>query len=325
MSLLTDLQQEAAARLAAQAFFLRRGKCVAASGRTVLTEQIGSLPARVAQSLGQLGVVCVLLTPTARTTHPNYPRPYFDEIQLVARTQENVLLNHSATGTGQSASLVAESVAWFLHGFAPAGLGCTLRLDGNPAGRRSPAARVRNGFCVAGRAGCAAGARRSADELTQHLNPMSTPSSSIIAGPARITLSRPDVFFAGRRDRLDARARLRGRRRRAPGATARGPGGHRIVVHARRRVGADVRAAANARGPGRRAGFVRRGGRIGNHRLHRRLHLRLRERRADHAAPSGVLARGARSSGPASITDARQRSASRPRHPAGRVVITPST
>ena len=127
MSLLTDLQQEAAARLAAQAFFSDAGN---ASPRpvTVLTEQIGSLPARVAQSLGQLGVVCVLLTPTARTVHPNYPRPYFDEIQLVARTQENVLLNRSATGTGQPASLVAESAAWFLHGFAPAGLGCTLRL-----------------------------------------------------------------------------------------------------------------------------------------------------------------------------------------------------
>ena len=127
MSLLTDLQQEAAARLAAQAFFSDAGS---PSPRPVgvLTEQIGSLPARVAQSLGQLGIVCVVLTPTARTVHPNYPRPYFDEINLVARTQENVTLNRSNTGTGQPASLVAEAAAWFLHGFAPGELGCTLRL-----------------------------------------------------------------------------------------------------------------------------------------------------------------------------------------------------
>ena len=127
MSLLTDLQQEAAARLAAQAFF---SDAASPTPRpvAVLTEQIGSLPARVAQSLGQLGIVCVLLTPTARTTHLRYLRPYFDEIQIVARTQENVLLNRSAQGTGQSASLVAESAAWFLHGFAPSAVGCPLRF-----------------------------------------------------------------------------------------------------------------------------------------------------------------------------------------------------
>ena len=127
MALLTEIQQEAATRLATQAFFSDAGK---ASPRpvAVLTEQIGSLPARVAQSLGQLGVVCVVMTPTARTLHPNYPRPYFDEIRIVARTQENVVINRASTGTGQPASLVAEAVAWFLHGFAPVGLGCTLRL-----------------------------------------------------------------------------------------------------------------------------------------------------------------------------------------------------
>ncbi len=127
MSLLIDLQQEAAARLTAQAFFSDAGN---PSPRpvAVLTEQIGSLPARVTQSLGQLGIVCVLLTPTARTTNLHYPRPYFDEIQLVARTQENVLLNRSAKGTGQPASLVAEAAAWFLHGFVPGAVGGPLRF-----------------------------------------------------------------------------------------------------------------------------------------------------------------------------------------------------
>lgn len=127
MSLLTELQQDAAARLSAQAFFSDAGN-TPPRPVAVLTEQIGSLPARIAQNLGHLGIVCVVLTPTARTTHQHYPRPYFDEIQIIARTQENVLLNRSAQGTGQPASLVAESAAWFLHGFAPSAVGCTLRF-----------------------------------------------------------------------------------------------------------------------------------------------------------------------------------------------------
>ena len=52
-----------------------------------------------------------VLTPTARMTNRNRLRPYFDEIRIVVRTQENVLLNRSNTGTGQPASLVAEAAA----------------------------------------------------------------------------------------------------------------------------------------------------------------------------------------------------------------------
>ena len=130
MALLTDLQQEAASRLTAQAFF---SDADAASGMArpvlVLTEQRGDLQSRVRQSLGQLGIVCTVLTPTARMTNRNRPRPYFDEIRIVARTQENVLLNRANTGTGQPASLVAEAAAWFLHGYTPASLGCTLLLE----------------------------------------------------------------------------------------------------------------------------------------------------------------------------------------------------
>ena len=128
MSLLTDLQEDAAARLAAQTFF---SDAAASSPRpvAVLTEQRGNLAHRVQQSLTGLGIACVLLTPTARMTNRNRLRPYFDEIRIVVRTQENVLLNQSNTGTGQPASLVAEAAAWFLHGFTPAGLGCTLRLE----------------------------------------------------------------------------------------------------------------------------------------------------------------------------------------------------
>ncbi len=128
MALLTDLQQEAAARLAAQAFF-SDAAAGAARPVPVLTEQRGDLQNRVRQSLGQLGIVCVVLTPTARMTNRNRPRPYFDEIRIVARTQENVVLNRADTGTGQPASLVAEAAAWFLHGYTPASLGCTLLLE----------------------------------------------------------------------------------------------------------------------------------------------------------------------------------------------------
>ncbi len=128
MSLLTEIQQQAGARLSTQAFFSD-----AAAGTPkpvlVLTEQIGDLAGRVRQSLGQPGIVCVVLTPTARATNRDRVRPYFDEVKLVVRTQENVLLNRAATGTGQPASLVAEAAAWFLHGFVPAGPGGTLFLE----------------------------------------------------------------------------------------------------------------------------------------------------------------------------------------------------
>ena len=128
MSLLTQIQQQAGARLSTQAFFSD-----AAAGTpkpvAVLTEQIGDLQNRVRQSLGQLGIVAVVLTPTAKATNRDRVRPYFDEVNLVVRTQENVALNRAVTGTGQPASLVAEAAAWFLHGFVPAGVGGTLFLE----------------------------------------------------------------------------------------------------------------------------------------------------------------------------------------------------
>ena len=94
----------------------------------MLTERIGDLQARIQQNLGTLGIVSVVLTPTAISTNENRQRPYFDQVNLVVRVQENVLLNRAASGTGQPASLVAEAVAWFLHGFTPEGLGCSLNL-----------------------------------------------------------------------------------------------------------------------------------------------------------------------------------------------------
>ncbi len=128
MSLLTNIQQQAGARLAAQAFFSD-----AAAGTpkpvAVLAEQTGDLASRVRQSLGQLGIVCTVLTPSARASTQDKIRPTFDRVQLVVRTQENVALNRSASGTGQPASLVAEAAAWFLHGFVPAGAGGTLFLE----------------------------------------------------------------------------------------------------------------------------------------------------------------------------------------------------
>ena len=127
MSLLTEIQQQAGARLSAQAFFADAA-AAAPKPVAVLTEQIGDLQSQVQQSLGQLGIVCVVLTPTAKATNRDRVRPYFDQVNLVVRTQENVTLNRAATGTGQPASLVAEAAAWFLHGFVPAGLGGTLFL-----------------------------------------------------------------------------------------------------------------------------------------------------------------------------------------------------
>ena len=131
MPLLTDLQLEAAAQLSAQPFFADADAPAGGAPRpvAVLTEQRGDLQSRVRLSLAQQGIVCVVLTPTARMTNRNRQRPYFDEIRIVARTQENVVLNRADTGTGQPASLVAEAAAWGLHGYTPASLGCTLLLE----------------------------------------------------------------------------------------------------------------------------------------------------------------------------------------------------
>ncbi len=128
MALLTDIQDAVAGRLSGEEFF---SDAAAGAPRPVLviSEQIGDLQARIRQSLGALGIVCVVLTPTAVCTSLNRQRPVFDEVKVVVRVQENVTLNRAATGSGQPASLVAEAVAWFLHGFVPEGLGCALRLE----------------------------------------------------------------------------------------------------------------------------------------------------------------------------------------------------
>ena len=128
MALLTNIQEAVAAQLSRQEFF-SDAKSGTPRAVPVLTEQTGDLQARIRQNLGALGIVCVVLTPTAVCTSVNRQRPYFDEVRIVVRVQENVLLNRAATGTGQPGSLAAEAVAWHLHGFVPEGLGCSLRLE----------------------------------------------------------------------------------------------------------------------------------------------------------------------------------------------------
>lgn len=128
MTLLTNIQETVAERLTKENFF-SDAAAETPQPLLVLTEQIGDLAARIRQSIGTLGIVCVVLTPTAVSTSLNRQRPYFDEVRIVVRVQENVVLNRAANGTGQPASLVAEAVAWFLHGFVPEGLGCSLRLE----------------------------------------------------------------------------------------------------------------------------------------------------------------------------------------------------
>lgn len=127
MALLTNIQEAVTTRLSQEAFF---SNATAGTPRPVpvLTEQIGDLQARVRQNLGAPGIVCVVLTPTAISTSVNRQRPCFDEVRVAVRVQENVPLNRAATGTGQPASLVAEAVAWHLHGFVPEEAGGSLRL-----------------------------------------------------------------------------------------------------------------------------------------------------------------------------------------------------
>lgn len=128
MALLTNIQNAVVGRLSQEEFF-SQATVEAPKPVAVLAEQAGDVQARIQQHLGTRGIVCVVLTATATTGGPIRQRPCFDEIKVVVRVQENVTLNRAANGTGQPASLVAEAVAWFLHGFAPEGVGGALRAE----------------------------------------------------------------------------------------------------------------------------------------------------------------------------------------------------
>lgn len=111
-SVLLALQEELAARLAADSLF---------AAVPVLTEQARNLNYEVQRQVDSLGVVCLVLTPEAGVRHAEAPGPYLDHVVVKIRVQENVELN-----SGPHALEVAERAMALLHQFQPESVAETL-------------------------------------------------------------------------------------------------------------------------------------------------------------------------------------------------------
>ena len=124
-SILNTLQTQVVARLDAQTFFS------AAPAITVLEHRAHDLLNRVQQTLGKLGICVIVGTPQARQDTPSkHSPPHFSRISVVCSIWENVIINRAASGSGQPGDLVAEAVAYYLTGWAPAILGNALLIEG---------------------------------------------------------------------------------------------------------------------------------------------------------------------------------------------------
>ena len=124
-SVFTTLQNQVVERLAELPFF---GEAPAIP---VLAENRRDILSELRANLGKLGVCVVIGTPQARQTTPSkHSPPHFSRITVVCEIFENVILNRAASGSGQPGSLVAEAVAYYLTGWAPAILGNALLIEG---------------------------------------------------------------------------------------------------------------------------------------------------------------------------------------------------
>lgn len=83
----------------------------------IFTEKLKDIENEIDTALGSLagGACVVVITPKATVTKPNLPGPYFDDVVIVVRILENVLINQSPEGTQVPASALAEGVAHALH------------------------------------------------------------------------------------------------------------------------------------------------------------------------------------------------------------------
>jgi len=137
MSLLESLQQECADRLSALPAF---------AWLPVLVEHRRDYQSEYQRALGPLlttagrtGACVTVLTPTANARWPETGGPFFDEIPLVARVQENPVVNRDpARGTGQSALTICEAIALAWWQFYPVAAGGPL-VPGQPTIARGPA------------------------------------------------------------------------------------------------------------------------------------------------------------------------------------------
>lgn len=124
MSLLLSLQTDCQARLQAQSFFS------ATPAILVYVEMQKDVQSKINESLARIGVGVIILSAQLLNKSPAagmYPK--WDRASLVARVIENILVNRAASGTGQPADLIAESVAFYLHNWAPACTGNKLMCN----------------------------------------------------------------------------------------------------------------------------------------------------------------------------------------------------
>ena len=104
---MATLQSQLAEKLQASLFF---------TDMPIITEKVQDIENEIDRALGSLGGVCVVIvTPRANVSHSNLPGPQFDDVAIVVRIIENVLVNQSAAGTKIPASEVAEQVAANIH------------------------------------------------------------------------------------------------------------------------------------------------------------------------------------------------------------------
>ena len=120
MSVLKGIQAGVAARLASDPYF---------SNVTIVTENIGDIENKIQTAIAKLGVCVIVVTPSASMAAPDAPAPYFNNIKVLVRVVENVVLNRSASGANKPASDVAEIVASLLHQWTPDGISECIFLE----------------------------------------------------------------------------------------------------------------------------------------------------------------------------------------------------
>lgn len=99
---LAQLREDAANKLRANPLL---------SGIEVFTERIGDIESKIEIALGSLKGICIIvLTPKANVSWPDSPGPVFDDVNIVVRVVENVLVNQGDSGTKKPCSYIAEVV-----------------------------------------------------------------------------------------------------------------------------------------------------------------------------------------------------------------------
>jgi hypothetical protein len=111
--ILDSIQQEIADLILADPFF---------EDIAVLTEHTKEIESEINRALGPLnerggkiGAVVIVLTPQAKISFKDVFGPFFDDIKVVALVSVNPTVNNDASGTGKTASAIAEKVATVVH------------------------------------------------------------------------------------------------------------------------------------------------------------------------------------------------------------------